>query len=119
MERFADHTAVVAVMGLGYVGLPLAVAFARAGFRVLGFDISPDVIRAVREGRSHVADVASPILAALVGEGLLTATDDDCALAQADAISICVPTPLSKTRDPDVSYVVAATEAVARTLRRG
>lgn len=119
MDRIGDGTAVVGVIGLGYVGLPLAVEFAKAGFRVVGFDISERVVSGVNAGESHVADVSSQVLRALVGEGLLTATTELGRLEECDAVSICVPTPLSKTKDPDVSYVVSAAEAVGRTLRAG
>ncbi|MGH7481057.1 MAG: nucleotide sugar dehydrogenase, partial [Longimicrobiales bacterium] len=119
LDGIADRTAVCGVVGLGYVGLPLAVEIARAGFRVLGFDRNPDVVEGVRAGRSHIDDVDQATLSALVGEGLLTATSDEARLADCDVISICVPTPLSKLREPDVSYIVAATDAVARSLRPG
>lgn len=109
----------VGVVGLGYVGLPLAVEFARAGFRVLGFDVSPRVVDGVNAGESHVRDVSDEVVSALVGEGLLEASGEMARLGECDAISICVPTPLSKTKDPDVSYVVSAAESVARTLRAG
>ncbi len=105
------------IVGLGYVGLPLALELARAGYRVLGHDINAKVVEAVNAGRSHVKDVSDAQLAEVRGQ--LTATADPARLAEADAISICVPTPLSKFKDPDVSYIVAATEAVKRTLRRG
>jgi UDP-N-acetyl-D-glucosamine dehydrogenase len=119
LDRIHDGTAVVGVVGLGYVGLPLAVEFARAGYRTVGFDVDADVVASVVHGLSHIPDVDGQVVEALVGEGLLSATTDMKALAVCDAISICVPTPLSKTRDPDMSYVVAATEAVARVLRPG
>src|SRR5690606_1179190 len=109
----------VGVVGLGYVGLPLAVEFARAGFRVHGFDVSPRVVDGVNAGESHVRDVSDEVVSALVGEGLLEASGEMARLGECDAISICVPTPLSKTKDPDVSYVVSAAESVARTLRAG
>ena len=119
LRRVEDRTAVVGVIGLGYVGLPLAVEVARSGYRCLGFDISERVVDAVNRGESHIQDVSSEILAAFVGEGLLSATTDLSRLAECDAISICVPTPLSKTKDPDLSYVVAATHAVQQALRPG
>ena len=105
------------IVGLGYVGLPLALELARAGYRVLGYDVNPAVVDGVNAGRSHVKDVADKELAEV--RGRLSATADSARLSEADAVSICVPTPLSKFKDPDVSYIVAATEAVKRTLRRG
>jgi len=119
LRKIETREAVCGIMGLGYVGLPLAVEVARAGFRVLGFDVSESIVKNVNAGRSHIQDVPSEVLAEQVGAGRLEATADMSRLAECDAVLICVPTPLSKTRDPDVSYVVAATEAVARTLRRG
>jgi UDP-N-acetyl-D-glucosamine dehydrogenase len=107
------------VIGLGYVGLPLAVEIARSGFHVIGFDVSADVVDAIQSGRSHIGDVASSELEPLVREGRIVATSDMSRLGECDVISICVPTPLGKTRDPDVSYVVSATDAVAATLRAG
>jgi UDP-N-acetyl-D-glucosamine dehydrogenase len=105
------------IVGLGYVGLPLAVELARTGYRVLGYDINAAVVDSVNAGRSHIKDVSDAQLAEV--RGRLTATADPARLTEADAISICVPTPLSKFKDPDVSYIVAATDAVKRTLRRG
>jgi UDP-N-acetyl-D-glucosamine dehydrogenase len=107
------------IVGLGYVGLPLAVELANAGFRVLGFDVQQKVVDGLNAGRSHVKDVTIAQLQEVVKSGRFTATTDMLRLAEPDAVSICVPTPLSKFKDPDVSYIVAATEAVKRTLRRG
>ena len=107
------------IVGLGYVGLPLAVELARAGYRVLGFDVNPDVVEGLHEGRSHVKDVSEAQLQKATECGRFSATTDMSRLAEPDAISICVPTPLSKFKDPDVSYIVAATEAVKKRLRRG
>jgi UDP-N-acetyl-D-glucosamine dehydrogenase len=107
------------VVGLGYVGLPLAVEMAHSGFRVLGFEVSAEVARQVNAGVSHIGDIDSAELARLVEDGRMEATTDPARLAECDVISVCVPTPLSKTRDPDVSFVVAATEAVAAVLRTG
>jgi UDP-N-acetyl-D-glucosamine dehydrogenase len=107
------------IVGLGYVGLPLAVELAEAGYRVLGFDVQPKVVDGLNARHSHVKDVSDAQLAAVVDAGRFSATTDMARLAEPDAISICVPTPLSKFKDPDVSYIVAATEAVKRTLRRG
>jgi UDP-N-acetyl-D-glucosamine dehydrogenase len=117
--RIDRGEATVGIIGLGYVGLPLAVEVARSGFRVIGFDISEPVTAGINAGRSHVEDVPSEVLAGHVKKGLITATTDFSRLAECDAISICVPTPLNKTKDPDLSYVVAAAESVRKTLRPG
>jgi UDP-N-acetyl-D-glucosamine dehydrogenase len=110
---------VLGILGLGYVGLPLAVEAARAGYRVLGFDISEAVVDGINGGASHIGDVASEVLRPFVEQGQLSATTDLARLGECDAISICVPTPLSKTKDPDLSYVAAAVHAVLATLRQG
>src|SRR3954462_7926442 len=115
-ERRQIHFGIV---GLGYVGLPLAVELAQAGYRVLGFDIYRDVVEGLSTGRSHVKDVTNEQLQTAMQCGRFTATTDMARLGEPDAISICVPTPLSKFKDPDVSYIVAATEAVKKKLRRG
>jgi UDP-N-acetyl-D-glucosamine dehydrogenase len=107
------------IVGLGYVGLPLAIELAQAGFRVLGLDISQRVVDGLNAGHSHVKDVTDEALRGIIAAGRFEATTDAARLSEPDAISICVPTPLSKFKDPDVSYIVAATEAVKRTLRRG
>ena len=107
------------IIGLGYVGLPLAVESAEAGIRVIGFDVNPKVTEGINAGLSHILDVKSEAVAALRDEGLLEATTDMARLAECDVVSICVPTPLSKTRDPDVSYILAASKSVAEALRRG
>jgi UDP-N-acetyl-D-glucosamine dehydrogenase len=107
------------IVGLGYVGLPLAVELADAGFRVLGFDVQQKVVDGLNAGHSHVKDLTDAQLQAVVKAGRFSATSDMLRLAEPDAVSICVPTPLSKFKDPDVSYIVAATESVKRTLRRG
>jgi UDP-N-acetyl-D-glucosamine dehydrogenase len=119
LEKIDSRTAVVGVVGLGYVGLPLAVEVARSGFKALGFDISERVVAVVNRGESHIGDISSDVLRAYVGEGLLSATTDFSRLAECDAVSICVPTPLNKTKDPDLSYVVDATERILATLRPG
>lgn len=119
LARIEDRSAVVAVVGLGYVGLPLALEFARAGFHVIGFDVSQRVVDALMGGRSHIQDVPDAALAEMLAAGRLEATADEKRLREADAISIAVPTPLSKTRDPDMSYVHSAVEAVARNCHPG
>jgi UDP-N-acetyl-D-glucosamine dehydrogenase len=119
LERIEDRSAQCAVLGLGYVGLPLAVELVRAGFRVLGYDVSEEVVGALNAGSSHIGDVPEDVLAEVMATGRFEATVDPTRLGACDALIICVPTPLSKTRDPDVSHVVAATEAAAATLRAG
>jgi len=118
-RSIVSRRARVGVIGLGYVGLPLGVAFARAGFEVLGFDVDGGRVATINGGASHIPDVPSPTIHAAVDDGFLRATVDMGQLTDVDVINICVPTPLSKTRDPDITYVVAATEEVARSLRRG
>lgn len=111
--------ALFGIIGLGYVGLPLAVELANAGYRVLGYDISERVVDGLNQGKSHIKDISDAQLQKVVKSGRFSATSDPGRLGEPDAISICVPTPLSKFKDPDVSYIVAATEAVKKTLRRG
>jgi UDP-N-acetyl-D-glucosamine dehydrogenase len=107
------------IVGLGYVGLPLAVELANAGYQVLGFDVQQKVVDGLNACRSHVKDITDAQLGAVVSAGRFSASTDMSRLGEPDAVSICVPTPLSKFKDPDVSYIVAATESVKRTLRRG
>jgi UDP-N-acetyl-D-glucosamine dehydrogenase len=116
-ERIATREARVGIVGLGYAGLPLAMAFAEAGFDVTGVDLSEERVRAVQERRSYLVDVPAERYEGL--EGQLTATTDYSAVAELDALTICVPTPLSKTRTPDIGYVVSAAESVAANLRPG
>jgi UDP-N-acetyl-D-glucosamine dehydrogenase len=116
-ERIRTRTAKVGIVGLGYAGLPLAMAFAEAGFDVVGIDLNEDRVRAVSERRSYLVDVPAERYEGLEGE--LRATNDYSAVSELDALTICVPTPLSKTRTPDISYVVSAAESVAANLRPG
>src|SRR3984893_2493686 len=118
-DRIRTRGARVGVIGLGYVGLPLAVEFARAGFTVTGFDVDASKIAEINAGRSYIPDVPGDDLAAQVRAGKLSATTDMTQLGEMDAVDICVPTPLRKTKDPDLSYIVLAVEAVAATLKRG
>src|ERR1043166_3862911 len=111
--------ALFGIIGLGYVGLPLAVELAHAGYRVIGFDVSRRVVEGLMAGRSHVKDVSVGQLASIRKGDRFIATSDGACLRDADAISICVPTPLSKFKDPDVSFIVAATDTVKRVLRPG
>jgi UDP-N-acetyl-D-glucosamine dehydrogenase len=119
IDRIRNRQAHIGVIGLGYVGLPLAVEFARAGFNVTGFDVDSGKPDQINSGVSYIPDVSSAELAGVVKAGKLRATTDMSQLGAMDAIDICVPTPLRKTRDPDLSYVIKAVEAVAATLRRG
>lgn len=118
-ERIAEGSAVFGVVGLGYVGLPLAVEMAGAGIRVLGFEVLAPKADAVNAGESYIPDVPTEQLADLVKRGLLYATCDFSRVSECDAVAICVPTPLDKTKEPDVSFMVAATEAIAPHLKPG
>ena len=119
LDRIERREAVVGVIGLGYVGLPLAVEVARSGYPVIGFDVSESVVARVNAGDSHIQDVSSEALGTFAAGGRLQATSELSRLAECDAICICVPTPLNKTKDPDLSYVLAAAHAVHFTLRAG
>ncbi|WP_129674587.1 nucleotide sugar dehydrogenase [Candidatus Chloroploca sp. Khr17] len=119
LERVHRRDVSVAIVGLGYVGLPLAVVFAEAGLTVVGIDLDPRKVELLNAGESYIEDVPTSRLAPLVQAGLLRATTDVAVLAECDAVSICVPTPLRKTGDPDISYIVDATEQIARYLHRG
>jgi UDP-N-acetyl-D-glucosamine dehydrogenase len=117
--RIQSASARVGTIGLGYVGLPLSVEFASGGLEVIGFDLAADKVDAINRGTSYVKDVDEGRLASLVASGRLRASADFSELACCDAIVICVPTPLSKTKDPDLSMVVDATRAIAARLREG
>lgn len=137
LNKLNNHTARIAVIGLGYVGLPLAVAFAEAGFPVVGIDVDASKVESIKTGRSYIRDIPSERLAQVAGgrwqvagkdetshpitqsPNHLLATTDYAVLADCDAAIICVPTPLNKTRDPDVRYLISATESVARYLHPG
>ncbi len=116
MRKITERSAHVSVVGLGYVGLPLAIEFARAGYRVTGLDTDPDKVAGINAGRSHVQDVSSAALRQVVEGGQFRATDDFTVLGEVDTISICVPTPLSKSKDPDISYIVSVTQAICKHL---
>ncbi|MEK7315059.1 MAG: nucleotide sugar dehydrogenase [Candidatus Eisenbacteria bacterium] len=119
IRKVESRKARIGVIGLGYVGLPLAVEFAKAGFRVTGFDIDAKRVAALNAGRSYIQDVPTGELRDLVRSGRLSATMEFDSLRQMDAIEICVPTPLRKTRDPDVSYIIASVQEIASRLRPG
>ncbi|MBC1434314.1 nucleotide sugar dehydrogenase [Listeria rocourtiae] len=115
-NRLNKKEAVIAVMGLGYVGLPLAISFAEAGFQVIGFDPSEPKVMLVNQGKSDIMDITSERLAKLVGNKQLIATTDSENLAKADAIIICVPTPLTKSYEPDISYIVSAVDMIRENM---
>ena len=117
--RIASRDARIGVIGLGYVGLPLAVEFACKGFRVCGFDLDPEKVRAVQGGASYIEDVPAARIAEVTAAGRLTATRDFSDLSACDAINVCVPTPLTRTKDPDVSHMASALEDIRKRLRTG
>ncbi len=118
-KKISNKTARVGVLGLGYVGLPLAVEFARAGFEVVGIDVQQAKVDEFNRGKSYVKDVEDSVFKPLIESGKLRATSDYSAIEELDTIDICVPTPLRKTKDPDMSYVVSATDAIADHLHPG
>ncbi len=119
LKHIHDRTAVIGIVGLGYVGLPLAVAFAEVGFKVLGVDLSPSKVNKLNQRESYIPDILSSQIAPLVEKGLLTAHTSYDVLREADIISICVPTPLLKTKDPDMSFVIESTESIAEICHDG
>jgi UDP-N-acetyl-D-glucosamine dehydrogenase len=119
LDRLNGRTAKVGVVGLGYVGLPLAVEFAKAGFEVIGLDVSASKVESINRGVSYIPDVPTETLAELVKSGKLCATTDYNDLRQADTVSIAVPTPLRKTKDPDMSFVIEAIDSIARVCHAG
>ena len=119
LKKIEAREAVIAVIGIGYVGLPLAVEFGREGYRVVGVDVDARKVERINEGVSYIPDIATEEIADLVGKGLLSATSDYSVLHDVDAISICVPTPLRKTKDPDMSFIIAAADQIARYSRAG
>src|SRR5215470_1097796 len=118
-ERIESHAARVAVMGQGYVGLPLAIEFAKAGFRVTGIDLDADKVATLNCGESHIPDVPTATVRELVSVGRYRAATEMDGLAESDAVIICVPTPLRKAKDPDISFVLSAATEVKRRLRAG
>jgi len=118
-EKIQDRSARIVILGLGYVGLPLATIFAEAGFTVVGVEPDQSKVEKIMRGESYVQDVPSEKLDQLMRSGNLTATTDFSVLAEADAVSICVPTPLRKTGDPDLSYILVATDELAKYMHPG
>lgn len=119
LTRISDRTAVVGIIGQGYVGLPLALVFEAAGFRVIGVDLDPAKVDALMRGESYIRHIGSERVAAAVKDGRFTATTDFDQLAQCDAILICVPTPLGRHREPDLSYIHGTADEIAKRLRPG
>jgi UDP-N-acetyl-D-glucosamine dehydrogenase len=119
IEKIRNKTARVAIIGMGYVGLPLAVEFARVGFRVTGLDIDAEKIRALQAGESYIPDVPVTAVRSLVKEGRFNPTTDPETLKSMDTVTICVPTPLRKTKDPDLSYIMNSVEVIRRSLHPG
>lgn len=119
LDKIARREARVAVIGQGYVGLPLAMGFAQAGFETVGIDVDERKVAALNAGQSYIGDVPAAEVAQARSAGKFRATSNYAALAECDAVSICVPTPLSKTHDPDLSYVISAAEAVAKYVHPG
>ncbi|MCK4428187.1 MAG: nucleotide sugar dehydrogenase [candidate division Zixibacteria bacterium] len=118
-EKIKNRTALVGIIGMGYVGLPLAVELGKENFKVIGIDVNKDKVNLVNSGRSDIDDVKDENLQPLVKAGKIEATTDFSALKKVDCVAICVPTPLSKTKDPDVSYILAAVEQVQKYLHPG
>jgi UDP-N-acetyl-D-glucosamine dehydrogenase len=119
LEKINNRTAVVGVIGLGYVGLPLAVEKANAGFKTIGFDIQEEKVRLVNEGHNYIGDVVDSVLENLIKERKLSATSDYSFIKEVDFVAICVPTPLDEYQQPDVSYVKSSTTEISKHLRKG
>jgi len=118
INKIRNKEANIGVIGLGYVGLPLAVEFGKAGFNVTGIDIDDNKIKSINNGDNYISDINDSLLATLVREGKLKATKDDSIIAHLDTISICVPTPLSKINEPDVSYIINTVNSIKKHLHK-
>jgi UDP-N-acetyl-D-glucosamine dehydrogenase len=119
INKFKGKSAHVAVLGLGYVGLPLAVVFAKSGFKVTGIDPIEAKVKQIKSGKSYILDISDEQIKKLVDSGNLTATSDFSVLSQVDGVSICVPTPLRKTGDPDLSFILAVSESLKKYVHKG
>ena len=119
IERFKQGEATIGVVGLGYVGLPLAVVLGEAGYQVIGLDVDPAKIELLRDGKSYIEDIDDEIMSRLVDNGHLRFTTEYADLAEVDGVSICVPTPLRKTGDPDLSYIISVSKALREVLHSG
>lgn len=118
-RKIVDRTARVGIIGLGYVGLPLAVEFGTAGYTVTGIDVQQSKTDRINQGESYIQDISESVLRSLVNEGKLCATGDFAAVSEMDTLNICVPTPLRKTKDPDMSYIVSACDEIVRYMKPG
>jgi UDP-N-acetyl-D-glucosamine dehydrogenase len=118
-EKIVSRQARVGIVGLGYVGLPLAVEFAKAGFRVTGIDLSPSKVAKINAGESYIADIDQGVFKSLVDAGKISASSDFGVISDLDTVNICVPTPLRKTKDPDMSYIVSACQQIAKYFHKG
>ncbi len=118
-QKLKDKTAVIGIIGLGYVGLPLAVAFSQAGFKVVGFDMQPKRVDSINQGQSYIAEISNESIATLVAGKLLQATTEQKRLREVDAVCICVPTPLTKAKEPDLSYIIHESEELVQHLQPG
>ena len=119
LKKIADKTAVVGIVGLGYVGLPLAVEMAEAGYKTIGFDVQSKKVDSVNAGHNYIGDLVGDTLKNMVETGYLRATSDFDFISGVDAVAICVPTPLDKYQQPDISYVKSSTESVAQHVHPG
>lgn len=119
LARLENRQALIGIIGMGYVGLPLAVAFGKSDYRIMGFDLDPAKVDAINGGRSYIKHIEGSAIAGLVDNGQLTATADMARLAEPDVLLICVPTPLTRHLEPDLSFVVSTTELIAKALRPG
>ena len=119
IDKLSNKTAKIGIIGLGYVGLPLAVAFAEVGFEVIGLDLSTDKVSTLNNAQSYIPDIPTAQLGPLVKAGKLRATTSYADLREVDAVSICVPTPLTKTKDPDMSFVISASDSLAEIAHPG
>lgn len=117
-DKIQSHSARIGILGLGYVGLPLAYEFAKAGFPVTGFEVDDRKVEKIRSRRSYIGDISTAELASVVESGNLTATTDFSKLKQMDAVVVCVPTPLNKTKDPDISFIASSAKQIARYLHK-
>ncbi|MDD5423610.1 MAG: NAD(P)-binding domain-containing protein, partial [Candidatus Omnitrophica bacterium] len=118
-KKILSKKAKIGIIGLGYVGLPLAVVFAKGGFETYGIDIDKKRVDRLKRGESYILDVPASDVAKAQKSGKLTATADFSVIKKLDAVIICVPTPLNKTKEPDVSYIVSAVENIKRHMKRG